>query len=62
MTAAILPFPDRGPFAIRVEREDCAWLVLAREHGWLHGSRHDAMRDARELARGFGVAVAVADT
>jgi hypothetical protein len=57
MKALILKFPERGPFAIRIEREDSAWLVVARDHGWLHGSRHEALADAERIARGFGVAV-----
>jgi hypothetical protein len=55
----ILPFPPRGPFAVHVEREDEAWLVICREHGWLHTSRHEALADAASIARGFGVAVEV---
>jgi hypothetical protein len=55
MTARIIPFPPRGPFAVRIEREDQAWLVICREHGWVHGSRHEALADAAEIAAGFGV-------
>ena len=55
---SILPFPPRGPFAVRVEREldGEGWFVLARDHGWLHGSFGAALFDAREIAAGFGVA------
>jgi hypothetical protein len=58
-TGVILPFPARGPFAVRVECESDGdeWLVLARNHGWLHGDRCAALRDAYQIARGFGVAV-----
>jgi hypothetical protein len=59
MTARILKFPERGPFAVRIEREDEAWLVVARDHGWLFGSRYEALADAEWIARGFGVAVEV---
>jgi hypothetical protein len=55
MTAQILPFPPRGPFVVRVEREGAAWLVICRDHGWLHGDRHAANAEAVEIARGFGV-------
>jgi hypothetical protein len=57
MTAIIIPFPTRGPFAVCIEREDEAWLVIAKDHGWLFGSHHEATKEAREIARGFGVAV-----
>jgi hypothetical protein len=58
MTARILPFPPRGPFAVRIEREDeGGGLVLCRQYGWLHGSWREAITEAGELARGFGVAV-----
>ena len=59
MTARVLKFPERGRFAVRIEREDAAWLVICRDHGWLHGSHHEALADAEWIARGFGVAVEV---
>jgi hypothetical protein len=31
-SAQIIPFPQRGPFAVRVEREGEAWLVVCRDH------------------------------
>lgn len=59
MSAIILPFPPRGRFDIRVEREagDVGWFVLLpdRSHGWLHGDFAAALNEARELASGFGV-------
>jgi hypothetical protein len=30
------------------------WLVLARGHGWLHGSLDQARADARWLSRNLG--------
>ena len=51
MTARILKFPERGRFNVRVEREDQAWLVLARGHGWLFGCYREALREARWLSR-----------
>jgi hypothetical protein len=56
----IIPFPPRGPFAVRVEREQAAWLVVCRDHGWLHTSYRAAIAEAHAIARGFGVAVKVA--
>jgi hypothetical protein len=57
MTARILKFPERGPFSVRIEHEDAAWLVVAREHGWLYGSRYEAQADAERIASGYGVGV-----
>ena len=55
MTAAILPFP---PFAIRIVREDDAWLVLAaRGNGWLCGSHVEATAEAVWLAANHGVPI-----
>jgi hypothetical protein len=60
MTARVLRFPLRGPFAVRVLPDDGgAWFVICRQHGWLFGSRHEALVDAAEIAAGFGVAVEV---
>jgi len=53
----VLQFPARGPFAVRIEREGDAWLAMCRDHGWLIGSRREALAEALEIARGFGVAV-----
>ena len=61
MTAIIVPFPNRGPFEIRIEPERGGegWMVVTpgRTHGWLHGDFYAATADAREIARGFGVGV-----
>ena len=58
--ATILEFPARGPFAVRIVRNAETWLVLCRDHGWLHADYRTAIADAKEIARGFGVAVQVA--
>jgi hypothetical protein len=55
----IISFPARGPFTVQVAREDQAWLVVCRSHGWLHGSRREALAVASAIASGFGVAVVV---
>ena len=57
MMAGIINFPERGPFAVRISREDSAWLVTCRDHGWLHGMHHEALADAELIARGHEVAV-----
>ena len=55
----VLPFPRRGPWEIKILPErDGAWLVVARDHGWLHGSRDAALVDAELIAAGHGVAIA----
>jgi hypothetical protein len=57
VSAHVIPFPMRGPFAVRIEREGPAWLVVARDHGWLCGSRSSALATAEDIARGHGVHV-----
>src|SRR4029453_10913285 len=57
MSARVIPFPQRAPFAVRVEREGPAWLVICRNHGWLHADHCDAVNQATAIARGFGVVV-----
>jgi hypothetical protein len=59
MTAPIISFPPRGPFAVYVKHIESCWLVLCRDHGWLHGDRLSAIADANSIAAGFGVTVAV---
>jgi hypothetical protein len=59
MPRRILRFPPRGPFAVRVSQVDGAWLVVCRSHGWLFGSRRDALIEAAKIAAGFAVAVEV---
>jgi hypothetical protein len=56
MSAAILNFPPRRSTAVWLlqARDDDGWLVLAGANGWLHGSRHDALEDARWLAANLG--------
>lgn len=60
MMAQIIPFPAVGPFAVTVMRDGAAWLVVCRDHGWLHGDRGQAIREAEAIAVGFGVIVKVA--
>jgi hypothetical protein len=57
MSARIIEFPPRRSFSVRIMREAEAWLVLCREHGWLHGSRDAALADANEIAEEFGFAI-----
>jgi hypothetical protein len=57
MTARIIPFPRRVAFEILITREGAAWLVTARDHGWLYGDRSSADSEARGLAQHFGVGI-----
>ena len=57
MTAQIISFPQRGPFVVHVEREGLAWIVVCRDHGWLHSDQREAIADAETIADGFGVEV-----
>jgi hypothetical protein len=59
MTAAVIHFPLRRVRSILIvrERDGDGWFVLARGHGWLHGDRCSALRDAHWLARNLGLPV-----
>jgi hypothetical protein len=58
MTAAIVRFPARRIAAVWImQTSEGAWLVLARGHGWLHGSRSDALANANWLAGNLGFLV-----
>ena len=47
----VIPFPPRGPFCVRIVRDaEAAWLVICRDHGWLHADRRDAIEDATAIA------------
>jgi hypothetical protein len=59
--SASLRIPSRHP-AVWITREGKAWLVIAGDHGWLHGSYEAALRDARDIAKGFGCTIRVAST
>jgi hypothetical protein len=51
-------FPMRRAACVWLLREtDGAWLVLARNHGWLHGSYLAALTDARWLACNLGLTI-----
>jgi hypothetical protein len=54
---AVVRFPMRRSLAVWITREGPGWLVLAGEHGWLLGSRHEADRDAAWLGRNLGLPV-----
>jgi hypothetical protein len=48
----LIRFPPRRICAVIVvrERNGGGWLVLARGHGWLHGSLKSARREACQLS------------
>jgi hypothetical protein len=56
MLVPIARFPMRRSAVVWVMREGIAWLV-AGDHGWLFGSREEANRDARWLARNLGLPI-----
>jgi hypothetical protein len=56
MTAQIISFPKREQFTIRVIRDDEIWLVLTHR---LYADKANAIRDAIEVANGFGFPVRV---
>jgi hypothetical protein len=55
--AAIVRFPPCRSAVVWITREGPAWLVLAGEHGWQHGSRDAADEDAAWMARNLGLPV-----
>ena len=57
MSARIIRFPPRRSSAIWILREGPVWLVLARGHGWLHGDRASAFREAHWLSQNLGVPI-----
>jgi hypothetical protein len=57
MTAHVISFPQRAPFAVHVTREDAAWLVLVGAHGWLFGSHFDAHAEARWLSKNLALPI-----
>jgi hypothetical protein len=53
----MIRFPARRGACVWIMREGRAWLVVALGHGWLFGSRGEALADARWLARTLGLPV-----
>ena len=54
----IIRFPPRRATAIWVLRDgDGAWLALAGDHGWAHGCRREAVKDARWLAQNLNLPI-----
>ena len=58
-SAKIIPFPRPWPFVVEVRDVGSAYLVVAKDHGWLHGYRRDAIKDAEYVASTFGVGVRI---
>jgi hypothetical protein len=51
MNASVIRFPPHHLAAVWIlPLAESGWLVLLGAHGWLHGSRADALEDARWLA------------
>jgi hypothetical protein len=55
MSAQIISFPPRGPFAVEVEYCGSAYVVKCRDHSWLHASRDEANSEAIAIASAYGV-------
>jgi hypothetical protein len=55
MSARIIRFPPRRSAAVWILRAEGVWLVVARDHGWLHGDRASAVEDARWLSENLGI-------
>jgi hypothetical protein len=54
---AVVRFPPRRSAVVWVIPEGKGWLVVSGSHGWLHGSRRDADRDAQWLGRNLGLPI-----
>jgi hypothetical protein len=54
---AIVRFPMRRSPAVWILPEGQGWLVVAGAHGWEHGSRQEADRDATWMGRNLGLPV-----
>jgi hypothetical protein len=53
-------FPMRHARCVWVLREDdCCWLVLARDHGWLFGDCSAAFADAQWLSQNLAMPIRV---
>ena len=50
---------DASGSPVRVIYDSEVWLVVARKHGWAHASRKDALRNASEIASGFGAPIII---
>jgi len=58
MSATIFRFPVRESIRVVREQGGEGWLVIThRGHGWSYGDHAAAVRDAYEVARGFGTEV-----
>jgi hypothetical protein len=56
----IIRLPTRRCAAVWILEHDGGWLVLARDHGWLHGDRRAALEDAHWLGWNLGLPIRVA--
>ncbi|HVI15335.1 MAG TPA: hypothetical protein VM822_21000 [Pseudolabrys sp.] len=56
-TRNVVRFPARHASCVWIAREGPAWLVIAHEHGWLHGDDYTARADAHWLAQNLGVPI-----
>ena len=57
--ANVLAMTAPAGFSVKVWPSDGAWLVVSRDHSWLHPTRSAALRDASDIAAGFGVSVVI---
>jgi hypothetical protein len=55
-------FPPRRSAVVWLLRHCGEWLVLARGHGWVHGSYHSAIADALWLSKNLDLPIRVVAT
>lgn len=57
MTAEVIRFPARRSTVILLTSTEDGWIIIAGDHGWLHGDRSSALADARWLSRNLRLPV-----
>jgi hypothetical protein len=57
MSGTVERFPMRHASVIWILRECSGWLVLVRNHGWLHSNLWDAIADAQRMSANCGLPI-----
>jgi hypothetical protein len=55
-------FPMRRAACVWLLLDCDGWLVLARDHGWIHDDYYSALADAQWMARNLGLPVRYRET
>ena len=49
----------RPSFMVAIIPEPDGYLVVSRQHSWFHSRRSEALKDAHEIAAGFGAGLLI---